>query len=118
MDHPADDRNLRDLIQAAQRIQTEVARIKDELSSKTATGESGGGLVRCLVSGVGEVLELTIDPTFPSLGSLETPDHRKMLEDLIVGAINVAMNRAKEMARQEMGQVTGGLPMPPGMFGA
>ena len=54
--------SLRDLIETAQRIQSEVVRIKEQLSSKTASGESGGGLVRCVVSGAGEVLELVIDP--------------------------------------------------------
>ncbi len=118
MDGPEDSRNLRDLIQTAQRIQAEVARIKDDLSSKTASGESGGGLVKCVVSGTGEVLELTIDPTFPSLGSSQSAENKEMLEDLIVGAVNVALARAKDLAQDEISRVTGGLPMPPGMFGA
>jgi|SRR5450432_2753131 len=126
MDGPEDSRNLRDLIQTAQRIQAEVSRIKDELSSKTATGESGGGLVRCTVSGTGELLELSIDPnlptlpnsaTFPDFGGLDKPGNLRMLEELIIGAVNVALARARELARQEMSQVTGGMPMPPGTFG-
>jgi DNA-binding YbaB/EbfC family protein len=121
MDGPSDPRNLRDLIQTAQRIQSEVARIKDELSAKIAEGESGGGMVRCVVSGTGELLELTIDP---AVATITGPDHadnstgKKMLEELIVGAVNVALERARELAKQEMARVTGGLPMPPGMFGA
>jgi DNA-binding YbaB/EbfC family protein len=118
MDGPENSRDLRDLIQTAQRIQAEVARIKDGLSSKTASGESGGGLVRCVVSGTGEVLELTIDPTFPTFGSLERPENKEMLEDLIVGAVNVALARARDIAKDEISRVTGGLPVPPGMFGA
>lgn len=123
-------KGLRDLIQTAQKIQAEVARIKDELSSKTAEGESGGGLVRCVVSGTGEVLELNIDPRLTSLsglsggsadggaGAADAATSARMLEDLVLGAVNVALARAKELAKQEMAQVTGGLPMPPGMFGA
>lgn len=122
MDGTGESPNLRDLIQTAQRIQAAVARVKDELSSKTAEGESGGGLVRCLVSGTGELIELSIDPAFPDFGSSVGPTeslaNKKMLEELIVGAINVALARAKELAKQEIAQVTGGLPMPPGMFGA
>lgn len=117
MDGPADSRNLHDLIQTAQRIQSEVARIRAGLSSKVATGESGGGLVRCTVSGAGDVLELAIDPTFPAFATLQQPENRRMLEELVVGAVNVALERARELAKQEMAQVTGGLPMPPGMFG-
>jgi DNA-binding protein YbaB len=120
-----DPRSLQDLIQTAQRIQAEVARIKDELSSKTAEGESGGGLVRCVVSGAGEVLSLSIDRAFPSLGPnsgrdpgrADSTENLKMLEDLVVGAVNVALARAREIAKQEMARVTGGLPLPPGMFG-
>jgi nucleoid-associated protein EbfC len=117
MDGPEDTRSLQDLIQTAQRIQAEVARIKDELSAKTAEGESGGGLVRCVVSGAGDVLSLSIDPNFPSLGRADSVGNLKMLEDLVVGAVNVALARARDIAKQEMARVTGGLPMPPGMFG-
>jgi nucleoid-associated protein EbfC len=117
IDEQSDSRSLQDLIQTAQRIQAEVARIKDELSSKTAHGESGGGLVRCVVSGTGEVLSVSIDPTFPTFGHLDSRENQKMLEDLVVGAVNIALDRAREIAKQEMARVTGGLPMPPGMFG-
>ena len=40
-----------------------------------------------------------------------------MIEDLVVGAVNIALERARELAQAEMAQVTGGLPLPPGMFG-
>jgi nucleoid-associated protein EbfC len=118
MDGTGDPGNLRDLIQTAQRIQSEVARIREGLSSKVATGESGGGLVRCTVSGVGEVLEVAIDPTFPAFATIQQPENRRMLEELVVGAVNVALDRARDLAKQEMAEVAGGLPMPPGMFGA
>jgi len=120
MSGPGEPHNLRELIQTAQRIQSEVARVKNELSAKTAEGESGGGMVRCVVSGTGELLELSIDPglaALPAPGRGDASD-KKMLEDLIVGAVNVALARARELAQQEMARVTGGLPMPPGMFGA
>ena len=113
MDSSDNSRDLRDLIQTAQRIQAEVARVKDELSAKTAEGESGGGLVRCVASCAGELLELSIDPLL-----LESAENRRMLADLITGAVNIALARAREVAQQEMSRVTGGLPMPPGMFGA
>jgi DNA-binding YbaB/EbfC family protein len=121
MSELGDSRNLQDLIQTAQRIQSEVARIKEQLSSLTAAGESGGGMVRCEVTGTGELLSLSIDPV---LAAFSTPDqtdstqNRRMLEDLIIGAVNIALDRAKEIAKQEMARVTGGLPMPPGMFGS
>ncbi|MES1166319.1 MAG: YbaB/EbfC family nucleoid-associated protein [Verrucomicrobiota bacterium] len=124
MDPSGDPRSLHDLIQTAQRIQAEVARVQEELAAKTVDGESGGGLVRCVVSGTGELLALTIDPGLPALTAAPDParaggaDPNAMLSDLIVGAVNLALARARELARQDMARVTGGLPMPPGMFGS
>jgi DNA-binding protein YbaB len=40
-----------------------------------------------------------------------------MIEDLAAGAVNIALQRAREMADADLAQVTGGLPVPPGMFG-
>jgi DNA-binding protein YbaB len=53
--------DIKGLLETAQRIQTEVARVREELGRKTVEGETGGGLCRCTVSGRGEVLSLTID---------------------------------------------------------
>jgi DNA-binding YbaB/EbfC family protein len=103
--------DLKGLLEAAQRIQTEVARVRDELGRKTVTGETGGGLVRCVANGRGEVVSITIDPSI--LGGEAT-----MVQDLTVGAVNVALERARELAQAELGQATGGLPLPPGLFGS
>ena len=81
--------DLKGLLETAQRIQSEVARIREELGRKTVEGETGGGLCRCTVSGRGEVLSLTIDPSIAG--------DKKMMEDLAVGAINIALTRAREL---------------------
>ncbi len=103
--------NLKGLFETAQRLQAEMARVKDELGSKSVTGETGGGLVRCTANGKGEILSLEIDPGV--LGA----ENKKMVEDLIVGAINVALDRARQLAQDEIARVGGGLPLPPGLFG-
>ncbi|HEY2903052.1 MAG TPA: YbaB/EbfC family nucleoid-associated protein [Polyangia bacterium] len=102
--------DLKDLIETAQRLQAEVVRVREQLGGKTVQGETGGGLVQCVASGRGEIVSLTIDPAV--LGD------KKMVEDLVVGAVNVALDRARELAQTELGRVTGGLPLPPGMFGS
>ena len=110
---------LKGLLEAARHIQSEVTRVRDELGQKTVEGESGAGMVRCVASAAGEVLEVAIDPNL--LAGLDGPDavaNRKMLQDLVVGAVNVALERGREVARTEMARVTGGLPFPPGAFGA
>ena len=102
--------DLKDLIETAQRLQAEVVRVREQLADKTVQGETGGGLVQCVASGRGEIVSLTIDPAVLT--------DKKMVEDLVVGAVNVALERARELAQAELGRVTGGLPLPPGMFGS
>jgi hypothetical protein len=101
--------DFKGLLEAAQRIQSEVARVRDELGGKTVTAETGGGLVRCVANGRGEVLSLSVDPAIAG--------DKKMVEDLAVGAVNLALERARELAQSELARVTGGLPLPPGLFG-
>ena len=102
--------DIKGLLETAQRIQSEVARVREELGRKTVEGETGGGLCRCTVSGRGEVLSLTIDEAIVG--------DKKMIEDLAVGAVNVALARAREVAEADLARATGGLPLPPGLFGA
>jgi nucleoid-associated protein EbfC len=102
--------DIKGLLEAAQRIQTEVARVREDLGRKTVTGETGGGLCRCVVSGKGEVLSIAIDASIVG--------DKRMVEDLTVGAINLALERARELAQAELAQATGGLPLPPGFFGS
>jgi nucleoid-associated protein EbfC len=102
--------DIKGLLETAQRIQSEVARVREELGRKTVEGETGGGLCRCTVSGRGEVLSLTIDDAIVG--------DKKMIEDLAVGAVNIALARAREVAEADLARATGGLPLPPGLFGA
>jgi nucleoid-associated protein EbfC len=103
--------DLRSLLETAQRIQTQVGRVKDELGGKSVEAETGGGLVRCAANGRGEILSITIDP------ALMGGDNKKMVEDLVVGAVNLALERSRQLAQEELARATGGLPLPPGLFG-
>ena len=101
--------DIRNLLDTARRIQEEVARVRETLGGKTVTAETGGGLVRCVANGKGEIVSIAIDPTILS--------DRGMVEDLTRGAVNLALERARELAQAELGQATNGLPLPPGIFG-
>ena len=101
--------DLQGLLATAQRIQSEVARVREELGQKTVVGETGGGLCRCTANGKGEILALTVDPSIVG--------DKKMIEDLAVGAFFLALERARELAEADLARVTGGLPLPPGLFG-
>jgi DNA-binding YbaB/EbfC family protein len=98
------------LFETAQRIQAQVGKVKDELGAKVVEAETGGGLVRCSANGRGELLSVTIDPAI--MGS-----DKKMVEDLVVGAVNLALERSRQLAQDELSRATGGLAMPPGLFG-
>ena len=71
--------------------------------------ETGGGMVKVVLSGKGEMKGLTIDP------NLIDPEDAEVLEDLIIAAHNDAKTKSEEMMAEEMKAVTGGLQLPPGM---
>ena len=101
--------DLKGLLDTARRIQDEVARVRETLAGKTVTAETGGGLVRCVANGKGEIVSITIDPSIVG--------NQRMVEDLAVGAVNLALEHARELAQAELNAATGGLPLPPGLFG-
>ena len=95
--------NIQQLMQQAQRMQQQMAQKQAELAEKTVTAQSGGGMVTATVNGAHELLELSIDP------DVIDPEDKEMLEDMVVAAVNQAMQQAEEMAQQELGKLTGGM---------
>lgn len=93
------------LMQSAQQMQQNLARIQQELERKTAEGSSGGGMVKATVNGRHQVLKVEIEK------EIVDPDDIGMLQDLVVAAINQAMSRASEMAKEQLAEATGGLPI-------
>lgn len=90
----------------AQKMQTQMLKVQDELANKTVEASSGGGAVRVVVSGDLVVKEIKINP------EAVDPEDVEMLEDLILSAVNEAIRSAQEMSASEMSKVTGGLGMP------
>jgi DNA-binding YbaB/EbfC family protein len=86
-----------------------MAEMQAELGNRTATAQAGGGMVEATVNGRQELLSLRIDPEVAS------PDDVEMLQDLILAAVNEALNRSREMMAQEMSKLTGGMQIP-GLF--
>ena len=98
-------------------LQDKMQQAQQEIQYITATGEAGGGLVRATANGHRKILKLEIDE------SLLTPQDRDMLADLVVAAVNKALDEAAELAAQELKRKTSGLmPNVPGLdlsgFGA
>ncbi|MBW2734996.1 MAG: YbaB/EbfC family nucleoid-associated protein [Deltaproteobacteria bacterium] len=103
--------NFGDLLQSAQQMQQNLARIQQELERKAVEGSAGGGMVKATVNGRHQVLKIEIEK------GIVDPDDVGMLEDLVVAAINQAMTKATEVAKEQLSEATGGLPMNiPGIF--
>jgi|EndMetStandDraft_4_1072995.scaffolds.fasta_scaffold88893_2 DNA-binding YbaB/EbfC family protein len=97
-----------DIMGMVGKLQEDMQKAQAELETVEVEGVSGGGLVRIKASAKGRILGLSIDD------SLVVPADKTMLEDLIVAAFNDAKAKADEVAGSHMGQLTSGLPIPPG----
>ena len=97
------------LLEKAREIQQRIAETQAKLGDETATGESGGGMVRVTVNGRQEVLSVEIEPL------VIDPGERDMLQDLVTAATNQALRAIRDKLASEMGRLTGGLSIP-GLF--
>jgi DNA-binding YbaB/EbfC family protein len=97
------------ILKQARKMQEQMQQMQEELGNKEVEATAGGGMVTAKVSGKKELVGLKIDPEVIS----EDPE---MIEDLVVAAVNEAMKKVDELIKEEMGKMTGGLPIP-GMFG-
>lgn len=94
---------LGSLLKQAQKMQEQMQRAQEELAALRVEGTAGGGMVKAVVTGKYEVVEIKIDP------EVVNPEDVEMLEDLIVAALNQAFQKVQERAAEEMSKVTGGL---------
>ena len=97
------------LMGQAKEMQSKMAEAQAKMEEIEVTGSAGAGMVTARVSAKGTLKGLTIDP------SLFNADDREVVEDLIVAAVTDGQSKAQEAAAQEMGKVTEGLGLPPGM---
>ena len=87
----------------AMKMQQDMARIQEELAVTEIDGSAGGGVVRAVVTGKQELKSVKIDPAAVDPADIE------MLQDLVVAAINDALEASRQLAEQRMGALTGGL---------
>lgn len=102
--------NMGGMMKKVQKLQADMAKMQEELKKKTVDVSAGGGAVKIVMSGEKQVQSLKIDP------KAVDPEDVEMLEDLLSAAINEAVRKVDEMMTTEMGKLTGGLNLPPGMF--
>jgi DNA-binding YbaB/EbfC family protein len=98
--------DLGNLMQVAQKMQADAVKMQEKLAAQTCEADSGGGMVRATVNGAFELVSLKIDK------AVADPEDLEMLQDLIVAAVNQAVNKVREMTKGEMSKLTGGLSIP------
>ncbi len=102
-------KNIGNLMKQAQELQTKMATMQEQLGDLAIAGQSGGGLVTVTLSGKGDLKNVEID------SSLMVADEKEILEDLIAAAHADAKQRMEKAVAEKMKEVTGDLPIPPGM---
>jgi DNA-binding YbaB/EbfC family protein len=95
-----------DMMKQIQKMQSKMVQLQEELDAQEVEGTAGGGMVKAIVSGKGDIKEVKIDPQVMEDGDVE------MLEDLIVAAITQAQENASEVQKETMSELTGGLNIP------
>jgi DNA-binding YbaB/EbfC family protein len=102
-------KNLGDMMKQVQAMQSRMAEMQAKLEASTVTGQSGGGMVKVTLNGKGAMTGIVID------ASLLKADEKEIVEDLVMAAHADAKSKSEAMMAEEMKQVTGGLPLPPGL---
>jgi len=98
--------SLGKMIKQAARLQQQIEQIQNQLAQRTVEATSGGGAVKVVARCDGTLVSLKIDPQ-----ALD-PSDVGLVEDMILSAVNQALNQAKEIANAEMAKVTSGFQLP------
>ncbi len=100
------------LMKQAQQFQAKMAKMQEEVGTRTVEASAGGGMVSVVANGKQEIISVHIDQ------EVIDPDDVEMLQDLIMAAVNDALSRARTMMNEEMGKLTKGLNIPgmPGLL--
>ena len=103
--------NPMDLLKNFQNIQSRMGEMQERMKELTVSGSSGGGMVVIEMNGQMEVIGITISP------DAVDPEDIGMLQDLVFAAFSDASAKIKEKMKEEMSSITGGVDLPPGLFG-
>ncbi|MCG6930727.1 MAG: YbaB/EbfC family nucleoid-associated protein [Desulfofustis sp.] len=94
------------IMKQAREMHEKMNKVQNELASKTVTGSAGGGMVTVQATGRGDIVSIVIEDV-----AIDRAE-KEMLQDLISGAVNDALRKARELAKREMAGLTGGVQIP------
>jgi DNA-binding YbaB/EbfC family protein len=101
--------NNPNMLKQIQQMQTRMARMQEELGTMTVTGTAGGGAVTVVATGHQQIQSIAIQAEVLEEGA-------EMVSDLVLAAVNAALDQSRDLANQQMGQLTAGLNLPPGLL--
>ena len=96
----------KNMLKQAQQMQTRLVAVQEEIAVARTEASVGGGMVKVSVIGGSTVESIEINP------EVVDPEDVEMLQDLIIAAVNEAMDTAQKLASDKMGAITGGLNIP------
>ncbi|EFR41490.1 DNA-binding protein, YbaB/EbfC family [Selenomonas sp. oral taxon 137 str. F0430] len=102
--------NMAGMMKKVQKMQNEMKKMQDDLKRRTVEVSSGGGAVKIVMDGEKQVQSLVIAP------AAVDPEDIEMLQDLLSAAFNEATKKVDDMMAAEMGKLTSGLGLPPGLL--
>lgn len=101
--------NMGGMMKQAKKMYEDMQKAQEELDNARIEASSGGGMVKVIVTGKGDLVEISIDP------QVVDPEDVEMLQDLVLSAVREAQEKATKYQAERMQQVTGGMALP-GMF--
>ena len=99
-------KGMGNLMKQAQKLQSKMLKLQEELADRTVETSSGGGMVKVVANGRQQIVSIQIEK------EVIDPEDSEMLQDLILAAVNDALTKAQEMISNEMGKLTGGMNIP------
>ena len=99
-------KNMNAMMKQAQQLQKKMMKPQAELAKKTVEATAGGGMIKVVANGAQKIESIAFEK------EVVDPDDIEMLQDLVLAAVNDALNKSQEMVSAEMGKLTGGLNLP------
>lgn len=103
------NQNMNSMIRQAQKMQEQITELQNDIEERDFPATAGGGAVEVVLSGKKTMKSLTLKP------EVVDPEDIEMLQDLIISAVNEAVNSIEQTTEEEMNKITGGVALP-GLF--
>ena len=99
-------KGMGNLMKQAQKLQTKMLKLQEEMAEKMVEATAGGGMIKVIANGRQQILSIQIEK------EVVDPDDVEMLQDLMLAAVNDALQKSQEMVSAEMSKLTGGMNIP------